>query len=210
MAKWMARLFGTSEVHLFLARELSAAAPVQALDVDAQIEHVGGPSGGHYDGLRGYCAACGFPADWEREMLELGASATIAMERTSGAVMAMGWQIDRAFEVEEIAAWFDPAPGIYLFGDFVLPAFRGRGLQRLLVNRRLSHGVAGGIPIAWTIVHSDNVPSMKSYQAEGFAPAAHFIRRQWLGRTRLSCRAANGAAVPLQLRGNRVCAGSGS
>jgi GNAT superfamily N-acetyltransferase len=115
-------------------------------------------------------------------MLADGAPALVAVDDATGETLAMAWTTSRPFHVEEIGATIDPGPGgVYLFGDFVAPAARGRRLQRLLVNRRLRRAAADA-HLACTIVHPDNAASVRSYEHEGFAARGRFVRTTWLKR----------------------------
>jgi hypothetical protein len=82
---------------------------------------------------------------------------------------------------------------VYLFGDFVAPAQRGRNLQRMLVAERVRR--AAGAAFACTIIHPENVPSLRSYHREGFTPVARFTRRHWMGRTWAGCDSTSDSSI---------------
>jgi ribosomal protein S18 acetylase RimI-like enzyme len=134
--------------------------------------------------LEAFATESGFPAGWAADMLAEGAVGTLAVDEAGGAV-AMAWATRRAYHIEEIDVTLDPGGGTYLFGDFVAPAFRGRGLQRWLVGERV-RAVGGD---ACTIVHPSNVASLRSYEREGFVIAGRFTRYRWARRTWARCRA---------------------
>jgi ribosomal protein S18 acetylase RimI-like enzyme len=118
----------------------------------------------------------------------------MALEAGSDRPLAMAWATKRPFWVGEIDATLDPGGGTYLFGDFVAPAHRGRGLQRLLVAERLNDA-----PRACTIVHPDNAASVRSYGGAGFADAGRFTRYRWVGRSFGRCSASAGAPARFEL-----------
>jgi ribosomal protein S18 acetylase RimI-like enzyme len=194
------RLFPRSHEHLLMGRVGSAppipqkpVAGMETLLIRAGDEAPVGM-------LDAFAFANGFPQGWAREMLGEGASAIVAID-PAGAMMAMGWMTGRRFHVEEIGATLDPGAGVYLFGDFVAPAQRGRHLQQLLVAERL-HGI-GEAGLACTLVEPSNVASVRSYQKEGFVSEARFTRYHWRGRTWARCRGnRRGPGVAFELDGS--------
>jgi ribosomal protein S18 acetylase RimI-like enzyme len=177
-------LFPRSQEHLLMGRVGSApmletsVAGVQALVIWTADD----PRAGMLDA---FAVANGFPQGWAREMLAEGASAVVARD-PAAAMLAMGWMTGRHFHVEEIGATLDPGTGVYLFGDFVAPAQRGRKLQRLLVAERLR--VIEGAAFACTLVEPANVASVRSYEKEGFAVEGRFVSYRWRARTWARCR----------------------
>jgi GNAT superfamily N-acetyltransferase len=141
--------------------------------------------------LDNFTARNGFPAGWVREMLADGAQAVVARDEGSNEILAMGWNTTRAFHIEEIGATLDPAGAVYFFGDFVAPAHRGRKLQRLLVAERLAR--MSDASRACTVIHPDNIASLRSYQSERFVKAAEFVRYERSGRTWSRCHTLPGA-----------------
>jgi GNAT superfamily N-acetyltransferase len=174
------RLIPYTETHLLLTHpdaSRGSGFSVEGIDIER----------GDESRLEAFAAAQGFPSGWAAEMLAGGATALLALDATTREPLAMGWATARPFHVEEVGRTIDPGErGIYLFGDFVAPAARGRKLQRLLVSQRL--GRANGATRACTIVHPENVPSLHSYQNEGFVPGARYTRTFWLGREWATCR----------------------
>jgi ribosomal protein S18 acetylase RimI-like enzyme len=139
------------------------------------------------EALEAFAVASGFPVGWAGDMLGGGTVATVALANVGGRTqgVAMGWQARWGrFLVEEISATLALGPDTYLFGDFVSPEFRGRGIQRWLVAERLR-----AVGDAITIVHPLNAPSRRSYEREGFVVAGRFTRYQWGRRTWATCRA---------------------
>jgi GNAT superfamily N-acetyltransferase len=111
----------------------------------------------------------------------------------------MAWSTTHPFHVEEIGATFDPRGGVYLFGDFVDPAHRGKKLQRALVSHRLAAARDQGLPFAYTLIHPSNAASLRSYAHEHFVPAARFTRYHWLRKKWCHCAqlaAPSGTLVP--------------
>ena len=202
------RLLPHADTHLLMGRSGPPPAPEPSGgDVEMlAIKTISDPAA---DSLDAFASANGFPEGWTREMLAEGASAVIARD-AAGAVLAMGWMTRRPFHVEEIGATIDPgAAGVYLFGDFVTPAQRGRRLQRLLVVERLRL-TAAAATFACTLVHPTNVASVRSYGGEGFTVGGRFARYEWGGRTWARCRRHAGATVNFTLDGNdRISASRG-
>ncbi|HEY7115461.1 MAG TPA: GNAT family N-acetyltransferase, partial [Tepidisphaeraceae bacterium] len=128
--------------------------------------------------LNAFACDNGFPDGWANQMLADGCQATLALDTATGVPLAMGWRTTSPFWVEEIGTPFDPQGAAYLFGDFVAPAHRGRGLQRLLVSHRLRQAP----PVnCCTIIHPDNTASLRNYQHEGFRPTGAYQVFEWLG-----------------------------
>jgi ribosomal protein S18 acetylase RimI-like enzyme len=182
MLKRFAPLFPRRDTHLLLSRAGGGDSPFSLDGVDVRA---GAP-----DILESFTTEFGFPAGWAGEMLTEGAQPVIACDASTGATLAMAWATTRPFFVEEIGATIDPGEGgVYLFGDYVAPAARGRRLQRLLVAERLRR--AGPDARACTIVHPTNEPSMRSYRHEGFMEGGRFTRTWWLGRNWGRCSGPN-------------------
>ncbi len=176
------RFRSRTETFTLLARPAEAVGERLALDVGFElIESI---KNQRSDALHAFCEDQGFPEGWTFEMLEEGARAVIALD-AEHAILAMGWMIDRPYFVEEIGLTISPAEGCpYLFGDFVAPAARGKGLQRALVGKRLEHFPGRD---AFTLVDPGNAASFKSYAAHGFSPSAEVRLWHWgpINRTRL-------------------------
>jgi ribosomal protein S18 acetylase RimI-like enzyme len=192
------RLFPRSHEHLLMGRVGSSAMPeTEAAGVQTvAIRTADDPRVGKLDA---FAVANGFPQGWVQEMLAEGASAVAALD-LAGVMMAMGWMTERRFRVEEIEATLDPGAGVYLFGDFVAPALRGRKLQQLLVAQRL-RGIEGAA-FACTLVEPSNAASVRSYEKEGFVSEARFTRYHWRGRTWSRCRGIrHGPGVAFALNG---------
>lgn len=174
------RLWPRVETHWLLARRAGVVGSVERGDgVRAVVVATVADAG--MEALEAFAVASGFPAGWVAEMLAEGAVATLAVTDAGG--VGMGWVTRRGFFIEEVGATLDPGGGAYLFGDFVTPAQRGRGIQRWLVAERL-----GGVGDACTIVHPANVASLRSYGREGFEVVGKFTRYSWGGRTWARCR----------------------
>jgi ribosomal protein S18 acetylase RimI-like enzyme len=197
MKNLLRRLLPHAETHLLMGRTGAPPAPeppaagVEMLSIKSVSDLVA-------EALETFASANGFPQGWARAMLAEGASAVIARDAT-GAVLAMGWMTQQPFQVEEVGATIDPGSGVYLFGDFVAPAQRGRKLQRQLVAQRLR--LTEGLAYACTLVHPSNVASVRSYRGEGFAVGGRFVRYRWRGRTWARCRTVGRGAVTFALDG---------
>jgi ribosomal protein S18 acetylase RimI-like enzyme len=181
------RLLPHSDAHLLMGRSGAAPAvePTAAEGVEMlSIKDISDPAAGVLDA---FAIDNGFPEGWAREMLTEAAHAVIARD-AAGAALAMAWMTQRPFHVEEIGATIDPGRGVYLFGDFVAPAHRGRRLQTRLVAERLRL-IGAAAAFACTLVHPTNNASLRSYQAQGFSVGGRFARYRWRGRTWARCRA---------------------
>ena len=201
------RLFPHSEEHLLMGR-FGAGQTSETERADGDMLAIRSADDPGAELLESFADANGFPAGWAREMLIDGASGVIARDPAAGATLAMAWMTTHPFHVEEIGATIDPRGGVYLFGDFVAPAHRGRKLQRLLVAHRLR--ITGSAAFACTLVHPSNLASVRSYQHEGFEPGGRFVRYRWRDRTWTRCRSARCAAVAFTLEENdRIVASVG-
>jgi len=188
------RLIPRSETHLLLARDLSGSTAPPLNIADVEMAAIPSRDDARAGGLEAFASEQGFPGGWALDMLGEGATALLARDTRTGQSLAMSWCTAKSFEVVEIGATLDPGGGVYLFGDFVAPAHRGRNLQRMLVGERVRRA-AGGAAFACTIIHPDNVASLRSYHREGFTPVARFTRRHWLGRTWADCASTSDSSV---------------
>ncbi len=72
---------------------------------------------------------------------------------------------------------------VYLAWASVLPAARGKGLQKKLINVRCAYGRKQGAKVALTYTAHSNVPSMRSLIACGFKPyepARKYAGPEWV------------------------------
>jgi GNAT superfamily N-acetyltransferase len=185
-------LIPKSDTHLLLARDLSG--PMGNLTIaDVDVVAIASKDDASAGTLEAFASEQGFPDRWALDMLGEGATALLAHDTRSSQTLAMSWSTAKLFEVVEIGARLDPDGGVYLFGDFVAPAQRGRNLQRMLVAERLRR--AAGAAFACTIIHPENVPSLRSYHREGFTPVARFTRRHWMGRTWAACDSTSDSTI---------------
>jgi len=128
------------------------------------------------EALDQFCEKNGFPTRWGTEMLTAGCGAIVA-KSTDDQIIAMAWSTIAAFYVDEIRLTVKPpAECPYLFGDFVAPAHRGKGLQSALVRERLTQHA--GKP-AFALIHPTNLASVRSYESHGFRLAATLHVRYW-------------------------------
>ena len=195
MTNPLRRLLPQSEEHLLMGRSGGVPA-LEAESSDVEILAICSADDPRAEQLESFASANGFPTGWAREMLSDNASAVIARD-TTGQTLAMAWMTQRPFHVEEIGATIDPRAGIYLFGDFVAPAHRGRKLQRRLVAQRLR--IAANAAFAVTLVHPSNLASVRSYQHEGFAVGGRFLRYRWRSKTWTRCKPIGRAGVNFTL-----------
>jgi hypothetical protein len=161
----------TWQRNLILVRDL--AKPVEVTPIAPPLLHqsVSLSSGELIAALDRFCAAQQFPVGWVQRMLEHGATAQIISK--AGEVVAAGWSISSEFLIEEISRRFNPGERAdYYFGDFVAGAFRGQGLQRLLIRERLLISKAQGQRSATAMTLQDNQPSLANYKAENFMVSA--------------------------------------
>lgn len=128
----------------------------------------------------------GLGQDWCEEQLQAGARCLLALAEDTRPVAA-AWLIDREFWIDEIGHSIHPEPrGCYLYADWVTPAYRGRGLQRLMIRERIAAGAQAGKREAFSVVRPENLPSLRSYQACGFG-AAVGVARIRAGRLTITC-----------------------
>ena len=200
------RLLSQRETYLLFARHAQAIQiPVpEALDAFqfSTLTQVNDPL---TQPLDPFCTSHGFPPNWPAQMLVQGAHAVMAIDSSTRQIAAMAWLTTRPYYVEEIDHTLDPAGGVYLFGDFVAPAYRGRRLQRTLLAHRLSRFPTQS---AYTIIRDDNAPSIRNFESVDFIPTTHLIHKQWLGRASWACTPAPAADKRLptfeRLPGNRL------
>ncbi|HSI34951.1 MAG: hypothetical protein ACAI43_18760 [Phycisphaerae bacterium] len=189
------RLLPRYDSFTLFARDASAGAPRAAPGFELRDVV---PGSADASALEAFCAGHGFAPRWATDML--GESrAVIAIGATDGAIAAMGWSTTAPFFVAEMNLTIEPPPGgAYLFGDFVAPASRGKGLQAALVAWRVAR--ASGVTV--TLIHPSNVASVKSYGQSEFRAAARLETRKWgpFFRTRRAVPA-TGARVGVALRG---------
>ena len=186
------RLLPRRETYLLFARPPAPCDRTPPADI--VITHITTPDHPAVQPLEPFCTAHGFPPGWPRDMLAAGAQAVVAADAATQALMAMAWLTTAPFYVEEIDHTLDPAGGVYLFGDFVAPPHRGKGLQGTLLRQRL---MLSPDKIAYTIVRDDNAPSIKNYRALDFIPTTRLTHQHWSGRSRWNCQAAPGANARL-------------
>ena len=178
--------------HLFLCRSAVRPEPLphEALYFHAQ-------SGSEWDAIERFAVVNGFPRGWVKDIAALGGKALAATDPASADIMAMGWLLTEPLPIEEMGETFNPAGKAYLFGDFAAPAWRGRRLQRFLVNRRLALAAELGLSHALTIIEEANIASLRSYGAEGFQTFAAHRRGRFLGRMRTGIRNQKNAELRL-------------
>jgi GNAT superfamily N-acetyltransferase len=194
-------LLPRSEQHLLMGRLApSSEAPSTAAGVEILTIHR--PADPAVAMLDTFAATHGFPAGWASEMLADGARAMVARDPGNGDAMAMAWNTGRAFHVDEIGATLDPGEGVYFFGDFVAPRYRGRKLQRLLISKRLA--AIEDRAFACTLVHPSNAASVRSYTEEGFAIGGRYVRYRWRRKTWGRCKCAENAPIVFELRSPEI------
>jgi GNAT superfamily N-acetyltransferase len=185
-------LFPRAQRHLLMGRlALPAKAPAASPGVEVLSIHR--PADPAAQALDDFATAHGFPAGWARDMLADGAQALAARDASTGQILAMGWSTRQPFHVDEIGATLNPGGGVYLFGDFVAPPFRGRKLQKLLISHRLAQ--LDDLPFACTLVEPSSLPSLRSYTGEGFVVGGTYVRYHWRKRTWARCKSVRNAPV---------------
>ena len=149
--------------------------------------------------LDALCSSSGFPGGWAATMLRAEGEAFVAFADPSpppSPAVAAGWMTRAPFFVDELGYTFTPVPeGVYLFGDFVEPAWRGRKLQRWMLHRRLEASAQAGRQWVFSMTNKENAPSLRNQFAEGFEHSAT-LRSIRLGRMRFERLAATKADVP--------------
>ena len=132
----------------------------------------------------------GFPEKWAARMLEHGAVAVVIA--AAQAAVASGFLSRQPFYVQEIRRTFDAGPRAdYYLGDYVVPAFRGRQLQRHLIRMRLDMTRKSGRQWAIAMTRATIPASLANYEAEGFAVAATLCKRSiwgWELERRRTCK----------------------
>lgn len=180
MPNLLRHLFWRSETHLLMERAVVAGATSDFSVPGVEVET------GERAALEPFASSVGFPAGWAGEMLDEGATGLLAVDVANRLPLAMGWVTSRQYRIDEIGATINPGEGgIYLFGDLVAPAARGRRLQRLLVAERLRR--ATDVRQACTVVHPANAASVQNYKNEGFCVSGWFTRNWWLGTSWPEC-----------------------
>jgi GNAT superfamily N-acetyltransferase len=190
MRALLRRLLRRRETYLLFSAHLADAQtgrPAGPANIEATL--ISNPGDRLAEPLEQFCAAVGFPPGWAGDMFSDGARSVVALDTASGQVAAMGWLVRRAFYVAEVDHTIDPAGGVYFFGDFVAPAYRGRRLQRLVLQHRIARCAQDGITHAYTIIGDDNGPSIANYRALGFVSTTAMTCTRWLGRTKYGTKA---------------------
>jgi GNAT superfamily N-acetyltransferase len=173
-----------TQVNVILARHV----PAEARDLKSQIsnlrseiplQHVTRTSDPAFAAMDRLYTDARFPPDWSASTLAAGDQALVLVDPATAHALAAAWIARRAFYVQEIRRTFDPGPTAdYYFGDFVSPAARGRGLQRLLISHRLDLS-RGRTALAMTC--PANHPSQANYASLGFIPVATLTSRSLAG-----------------------------
>lgn len=130
------------------------------------------------------------------QYLSNGAVATLALVSTGThwKPAACGWMTQSNTPVPFLNARFSGGTDVcLLYQDFVLPEFRGLGLQRMLGRHRLSFATERGAKHAYGYIRRANTPSLRN--AIDFHPVAivHNIR------------SGNWAAAAVRALGHRKC-----
>jgi GNAT superfamily N-acetyltransferase len=153
--------------NLILVRDLGE--PIEAAQMPEGCEHraVASVSDESFAVLDQFYAAQKFSEGWSRRMLERRARAELIF--TGAKPVAAAWSCPGEFYVHEINRRFFPGVRAdYYFGDFVATDFRGRGLQRALIQYRLANSKRSGKSTATAMTLETNRPSLANYQAARF------------------------------------------
>ena len=166
--------------NLILARDASVPPPILAIPTECTLHRVTDVSDEGFPLLDQVYADDGFPKDWATNMLARGAIAVVILVDRVPAGSAL--IIRKPCYVQEIRRTFDAGPeGDYYFGDFVLPAFRGRQIQRMLIRARLHISHQAGRRWAMAGTRASIPASLANYSLEGFCIASKLHARQFAG-----------------------------
>jgi L-amino acid N-acyltransferase YncA len=109
----------------------------------------------------------GISAEWCAQKLEAGDEVAIAY--VNGEAAGMCWLGSGRLWVDEIHHLVAHNPDeCSLYNVFVLPKYRGQRLQQKMTQERMAEAWERGMRRAYTVVKSDNRPSMKNSLRAGF------------------------------------------
>ena len=170
-------------IDLILSRDVSQPIETGILPAGMAIHRVNSTGDEGFPLLESLYSSDGFPPDWARQMLDRGSQAVVVVNEDMPVASAL--LIRKPYYVQEVRRTFDAGPDAdYYFGDFVLPAFRGRGLQRLLIRARLELTHRAARRWAMAMTRSGIPASRENYFAEGFGVASE-VRTCKLARLQL-------------------------
>jgi GNAT superfamily N-acetyltransferase len=160
------------QVNVILARDVQAPLATTPLPPELRGNWLSDANSPQFAELERLLAAHQFPTHWANEMLGAADEAIVLSDAASGEAVAAGWIARRPFYVEEIRRTFDAGlGGDYYYGDLVTREWRGRGLQKRLIEWRLERSRAAGRRWAMALTQRANAASLQSYQTCSFAVA---------------------------------------
>jgi ribosomal protein S18 acetylase RimI-like enzyme len=167
----VSRLCLSGESHYLFTQNLHTTPPREVTLPNVFTTGVDSPDHPDFHHVLAVAGEQGLDADWCREQLAEGATCGVALLREGDGrerPVGMGMLRMQRFWVEEIGHHFDPgARGAYLYALYVSPAFRGRGIQGLLISQRFRTALYQGRRFAYAMVLSTNIPSIKGHLAQG-------------------------------------------
>ena len=192
---------GNGHTDLIIIRDLTAPIDPPNWPPGFELVRVTTTADPLYPSLNACCDTCGFPAGWVARMLDGGARgwAIVTHDNSSPEriVIGTGWMTSEPFYVEEVGWTFNPgSDGVYVFGDFILEAWRGRGLQKQMLRERLVHEASTGARWVYGIAKWNNAASLTSCSAAGFVVAAR-IGVRFLGPIRVERLKRPAPALPM-------------
>ncbi len=162
LRNWKQRLAGRAASFVIMTRPLKAE-DVGLAGNESTVVEVGEAE---WPGTLKFFDENGFGNGWGERMRAGGNRCVVVRE--SGQIVAGGWMTTRPGWVYEVGYTFDCGEeGAYFFGDFVVPAFRGRWFQGRLMKRRLAIAAEMGRRWAYGIVWEGNLASIKNSQRAG-------------------------------------------
>ena len=172
-----------TQTMIILVRDLKRPVAQMPTPEPFRVQTIATPRDEYFPALDQFCTLGGFPVGWAQLRLEAAARAWLVIGPDQAGAVASAWSTAQPMFIDEIGYTFTPPQrGDYFFGAFVAPAWRGRHLQRLLINRRLHASAAADRRWAMAIIHTRNRVSLRNDQSEGFTAAAKLMslrRRDW-------------------------------
>jgi GNAT superfamily N-acetyltransferase len=130
-------------------------------------------------------------ADVLARRLALGDQAFSA--RVDGSVVSQAWLTRAAILVGELQLVLALAPGeAWTYDWFTVPAARGRGLARALVESIIESCARNGVRILWVAANDWNLPSRRLFERSGFAPVGELTYQRVLGASHRKSTLATG------------------
>lgn len=145
-------------------------------DPNMEIVRVSRESDPHFDALAEIAGVMRVTQRSCLQSLDKGDMAWVALAKDDhGDVdpVAMAWVGFGGGFVRELSSDFIGGEGrCYFYYDFVRSDFRGRGIQKRLIARRLKDVAEMRQHAAYAVIHRTNAPSLRSYRAQRFMDVA--------------------------------------